>query len=185
MKKVLLLIITLSIFCISSNLSVKAEESSSVIEGDNITSTFENSAELLSAYDYYKMLYLEEKITDYDFESICLILSSFVLNKELRVSGSEYYPERLVGRIDYKGVKYLYEEGLRNAKTIEAIFSGLMGLSNVGWGISAVGLAATVGGRSQLESAVNKAYFQKKGIDVYYKIHKSIMSLNTTRYVVR
>ena len=43
-----------------------------------------------------------------------------------------------------------------------------------GWGLSAVSLA----------SSVHKAYYKKKGIKVYYKIHKSVMSMNKVRYVV-
>lgn len=39
-------------------------------------------------------------------------------------------------------------------------------------------------GYSALEKAVHKAYYKKKGIKVYYKIHKSVMSMNKVRYVV-
>ena len=42
-----------------------------------------------------------------------------------------------------------------------------------GWGLSAVSLASSYGGYSALEKAVHKAYYKKKGIKVYYKIHKS------------
>ncbi|MDD3184991.1 MAG: hypothetical protein PHD70_13100 [Anaerostipes sp.] len=51
-------------------------------------------------------------------------------------------------------------------------------------GITAIGVAASFGGYSPLEKAVQKAYYKKKGIKVYYKIHKSITSLNKVRYVV-
>ena len=44
-----------------------------------------------------------------------------------------------------------------------------------GWGLSAVSLASSYGGYSALEKAVHKAY---------YKIHKSVMSMNKVRYVV-
>ena len=40
-----------------------------------------------------------------------------------------------------------------------------------GWGLSAVSLASSYGGYSALEKAVHKAYYKKKGIKVYYKIH--------------
>ena len=50
-----------------------------------------------------------------------------------------------------------------------------------GWGLSAV---SSYGGYSALEKAVHKAYYKKKGIKVYYKIHKSVMSMNKVRYVV-
>ena len=46
-----------------------------------------------------------------------------------------------------------------------------------GWGLSAVSLASSYGGYSALEKAVHKAYYKKKGIKVYYKIHKSVMSM--------
>ena len=54
-----------------------------------------------------------------------------------------------------------------------------------GWGLSAVSLASSYGGYSALEKAVHKAYYKKKGIKVYYKIHKSVMSMNKVRYVVK
>ena len=50
--------------------------------------------------------------------------------------------------------------------------------------LSAVSLASSYGGYSALEKAVHKAYYKKKGIKVYYKIHKSVMSTNKVRYVV-
>ena len=53
-----------------------------------------------------------------------------------------------------------------------------------GWGLSAVSLASSYGGYSALEKAVHKAYYKTKGIKVYYKIHKSVMSMNKVRYVV-
>ena len=53
-----------------------------------------------------------------------------------------------------------------------------------GWGLSAVSLASSYGGYSALEKAVHKAYYKKKGIKVYYTIHKSVMSMNKVRYVV-
>ena len=51
-------------------------------------------------------------------------------------------------------------------------------------GLSAVSLASSYGGYSALEKAVHKAYYKKKGIKVYYKIHKSVMNMNKVRYVV-
>ena len=51
-------------------------------------------------------------------------------------------------------------------------------------GLSAVSLASCYGRYSALEKAVHKAYYKKKGIKVYYKIHKSVMSMNKVRYVV-
>lgn len=52
------------------------------------------------------------------------------------------------------------------------------------WGLSAIGVAAVYGGKSALETAVNKAWKDEKGIGVYYKIHHSVQSYNKVRYVV-
>lgn len=64
---------------------------------------------------------------------------------------------------------------------ISLMISAVLGC---GWGLSAVSLASSYGGYSALEKAVHKAYYKKKGIKVYYKIHKSVMSMNKVRYVV-
>ncbi len=81
---------------------------------------------------------------------------------------------------------YLYNEGLRNAKTAEAAILFLIGakINGVGWGLSAIGVAAAYGGKSALETAVNKAWKDEKGIGVYYEIHHSVQSYNKVRYVV-
>ena len=94
-------------------------------------------------------------------------------------------PERYISRINYAGVKYLYEKGVAQARFAEALFStAFSAIPYVGWGLMAIGLAISLGGYSPLEQAVHRAYGQRKGINVYYKIHKSIMSLNTVRYTV-
>lgn len=89
------------------------------------------------------------------------------------------------GYIKYSGVKYLYKEGLKKAKFASAAISLMMSaVPGCGWGLSAVSVASSYGGYSALEKAVHKAYYKKKGIKVYYKIHKSVMSMNKVRYVV-
>lgn len=97
------------------------------------------------------------------------------MGSKVRKANSAYYPEVECGYIKYSGVKYLYKEGLKKTKVATTAIS-LM--------ISAVSLASSYGGYSALEKAVHKAYYKKKGIKVYYKIHKSVMSMNKVRYVV-
>ena len=55
-----------------------------------------------------------------------------------------------------------------------------------GWGLTAVSMVAAYGGKSDLEKAVDEAYYAhgKKGIKVYYQIHHSVQSYNRVRYVV-
>lgn len=123
-------------------------------------------------------------------EYVSMLLDIYQLNNTdlgllSNVRASDYYPEVQAGYINYEGVKYLYEEGLRNAETIEAICAVLIGMSpQAGWGISAISVVAAYGSKSSLEKAVNQAYFAGKGIKVYYQIHVSIQSLNKVRYVV-
>ncbi len=89
------------------------------------------------------------------------------------------------GYIDRKGVVYLYEEGLTKAKTVGEAMGLLVGaMPGAGWGLSVIGVIAAAGGKSSLEKAVNKAYFAKKGIGVYYQIHHAVQSYNRVRYVV-
>ena len=89
------------------------------------------------------------------------------------------------GYIKYSGVKYLYKEGLKKTKVATTAISLMISaVPGCGWGLSAVSLASSYGGYSALEKAVHKAYYKKKGIKVYYKIHKSVMSMNKVRYVV-
>ena len=123
-------------------------------------------------------------ISQYDYDSIVMILKS--LNATDGISTrSAYYPERQVSRINYAGVKYLYEHGLKKGQIANAISSGVFGaVPGYGWGITALGVVTSFGGYDTFEKAVQQAYYQKKGINVYYKIHKSIQSLNTVRYVV-
>ncbi len=71
------------------------------------------------------------------------------------------------GYINHEGVVYLYEEGLPSAKSAEIAISSLisyaassMGVGAVGWGLTAVSMvAAAYGGKSDLEKAVDEAYY--------------------------
>jgi hypothetical protein len=53
-----------------------------------------------------------------------------------------------------------------------------------GWGLGVLGLIQSFSGPSAFEQAIQQAYWQSKGIDVYYHISRSIMSLNYVSYVV-
>ena len=107
------------------------------------------------------------------------------MGSKVRKANSAYYPEVECGYIKYSGVKYLYKEGLKKTKVATTAISLMISaVPGRGWGLSAVSLASSYGGYSALEKAVHKAYYKKKGIKVYYKIHKSVMSMNKVRYVV-
>lgn len=106
-------------------------------------------------------------------------------SNRLASANSAYYPEVQCGYINYSGVKYLHNTGLDKAKTADAAIRFLIGaIPGCGWGLSAIAVASAYGGRSSLEKAVNSAYRKKKGIKVYYKIHKAVTSMNKVRYVV-
>lgn len=53
-----------------------------------------------------------------------------------------------------------------------------------GWGLGALSIIQAFGKPSSFDRAVDQAYWQGKGIDVYYHISRSIMSLNYVSYVV-
>lgn len=109
----------------------------------------------------------------------------FNSGNKLAKANNSYYPEVQCGYIKYSGVKYLYKKGLKISKTASDAIALLMSaIPGCGWGLSAIALCSSYGGYSSLEKAVHKAYSKKKGIKVYYKIHKSITSMNKVRYVV-
>ena len=95
-----------------------------------------------------------------------MLLDIYQINTAARASDDEYYPEVQAGYINHEGVVYLYEEGLPNAKTAEAAILFLIGakINGVGWGLSAIGVAAAYGGKSALETAVNKAWKDEKRV---------------------
>lgn len=125
--------------------------------------------------------YADKLIDIYNLDSTVNIYSENVL----AATNSSYYPEVQCGYIDYSGVKYLHNTGLKKAKTADAAIRLLVGaIPGCGWGLSAIAVASAYGGISSLEKAVNSAYSKKKGIKVYYKIHKAVTSMNQVRYVV-
>ena len=67
--------------------------------------------------------------------------------------------------------------------TINFIVSRLAG-GPYGWGLGALSIIQAFGEPSSFDRAIDQAYWQGKGIDVYYHISRSIMSLNYVSYVV-
>lgn len=144
-----------------------------IIELDKVSIDLGNG--LLSEEEYNKKL-----IDIYNLNN-----SNDNTENKVRKANSAYYPEVECGYIKYSGVKYLYKEGLKKAKVASTAISLMIkAVPGCGWGLSAVSAVSTYGGYSALEKAVHKAYYKKKGIKVYYKIHKSVMSMNKVRYVV-
>ncbi|MBU0278770.1 hypothetical protein [Gemella sp. zg-1178] len=98
-------------------------------------------------------------------------LIEMILKPEIKINPylrSAYYPETKIGYINYWGVKHMYEKGLRYGKLAETLSSIAFGLiPGVGWGLSAISIAATYGGYNYLEKVVQQAYWQGKGIDIY------------------
>lgn len=85
-------------------------------------------------------------------------------------------------------------ENKKNKLTYSSLSLGLNNIVNFildrfvgecyGWGLGALGLIQSFGKPSSFNRAIDQAYWQGKGIDVYYHISKSIMSLNYVSYVV-
>ncbi len=74
-----------------------------------------------------------------------------------------YYPEKQVGYINYSGVKYLYNYGLQNIKTAQAMISLIA--NNVpafGWGLGVVAVASTMGGKSNLEKPLRMLIIKRR-----------------------
>lgn len=67
--------------------------------------------------------------------------------------------------------------------TINFIVNRLAG-GPYGWGLGALSIIQAFGSPSSFDRAIDQAYWQGKGIDVYYHISRSIMSLNYVSYVV-
>ncbi|WP_314406460.1 hypothetical protein [uncultured Gemella sp.] len=146
--------------------------------------------ELLKAQQLLK----EKKITQEEYSLIKSILKPEINNissqakfrAALRAYGP-YYPARKVAYINNWGIKEIYNNALPKSKglstTISFITGRLIG-GPYGWGLGALGLIQSFSGPSAFEQAIQQAYWQGKGIDVYYHISKSIMSLNYVSYVV-
>ena len=160
---------------------IKAQESTSLKSSKSLKPT---SVEMIQALDEASRMFGEGIISQKEYES--MLLDIYQINVTTRaVNDDDYYPEVQAGYINYEGVVYLYEEGLRNAKTVEAAISALFSvLPGAGWGVTAMGIAVAAGGKTAFEKAVEEAYYSGKGIAVYYQIHHSVQSLNKVRYVV-
>ena len=98
-----------------------------------------------------------------------------------------YYSARKVVYINNWGVREIYKNALRKSKGLSTIISFITGRligGPYGWGLGALGLFQSFSSPSAFEQAIQQAYWQGKGIDVYYHISRSIMSLNYISYVV-
>lgn len=146
--------------------------------------------ELLKAQQLLK----EKKITQEEYNLIKSILKPEINNinspTKFRTAPrayGPYYQTRKVAYVNNWGVKEIYNNALPKSKGISATISFITGRlvgGPFGWGLGALGIIQAFGGPSAFERAIQQAYWQGKGIDVYYHISKSIMSLNYVSYVV-
>lgn len=98
-----------------------------------------------------------------------------------------YYPARKVAYINNWGVREIYNNALPTSKGLSATISFITGRlvgGPFGWGLGALGLIQSFSSPNAFEQAIQQAYWQGKGIDVYYHIHTGITSLNYVSYVV-
>lgn len=141
------------------------------------------SQSMIQSLNQASIMLSEGTITEEEY--IQRVLEIYQLDSLPSTRSGNYYPEVQTGYITHKGVEYLYEEGFDNINGIMALLNLLAGMgSSFGWGLAAVSVIVEFGGTSYFEEAVNKAYFTGKGIAVYYKIHKSVQSMNKVRYEV-
>ena len=146
--------------------------------------------ELLKAQQLLK----EKKITQEEYNLIKSILKPEINNisspTKFRAASrayGAYYPARKVAYINNWGVKEIHNNALPKSKGLSTTISFIMGRligGPYGWGLGALGLIQSFSGPSAFEQAIQQAYWQGKGIDVYYHISRSIMSLNYVSYVV-
>ena len=146
--------------------------------------------ELLKAQQLLK----ENKITQEEYKIIKSILKPEINNinspTKFRAAPRAYgphYPARKVAYINNWGVKEIYNNALHKSKGLGTIISFITGRligGPYGWRLGAVGLIQSFSSPSTYEQAIQQAYWQGKGIDVYYHISRSIMSLNYVSYVV-
>lgn len=146
--------------------------------------------ELLKAQQLLK----ENKITQEEYKIIKSILKPEINNinsqdkfKAAPRAYEPFYPARKVAYINNWGVKEIYNNALRKSKGLGTIISFITGRligGPYGWGLEALGLIQSFSSSSAYEQAIQQAYWQGKGIDVYYHINRSIMSLNYVSYVV-
>ena len=171
---------------VSNDVLTKKQEAASLELSEPLKPT---SMEMVQALNEASRMFGEGLISQAEYDA--MLLNIYQINTATRASDDDYYPAVQAGYIDYEGVVYLYEEGLRNAKTAGAAISLLVGSINIGnvasvtsWGLSAIGVASAFGGKPALEKAVDEAYYSGKGIAVYYQIHHSVQSYNKVEYVV-
>ena len=136
----------------------------------------------------------EKKITQEEYKIIKSILKPEINNinsqdkfKAAPRAYGPYYPARKVAYINNWGVKEIYNNALRKSKGLGTIISFITGRligGPYGWRLGALGLIQSFSSPSTYEQAIQQAYWKGKGIDVYYNINRSIMSLNYVSYVV-
>jgi len=146
--------------------------------------------ELLKAQQLLK----EKKITQEEYNLIKSILKPEINNISSQTkfraaprAYGPYYSARKVAYINNWGVREIYKNALRKSKGLSTIISFITGRligGPYGWGLGALGLFQSFSSPSAFEQAIQQAYWQGKGIDVYYHISRSIMSLNYVSYVV-
>ena len=130
--------------------------------------------ELLKAQQLLK----EKKITQEEYNLIKSILKPEISNinsqDKFRAAPrayGPYYPTRKVAYINNWGVKEIYNNALPKSKGLSTTISFIMGRligGPYGWGLGALGLIQSFSGPSAFEQAIQQAYWQGKGIDVYY-----------------
>ena len=145
--------------------------------------------ELLKAQQLLK----EKKITQEEYNLIKSILKPEInnINSQDKFRAAPraygpYYPTRKVAYINNWGVKEIYNNRSKTrglTATINFIVNRLAG-GPYGWGLGALSIIQAFGSPSSFDRAIDQAYWQGKGIDVYYHISRSIMSLNYVSYVV-
>ena len=141
-----------------------------------------------------QQLLKEKKITQEEYNLIKSILKPEINNisspTKFRAASrayGAYYPARKVAYINNWGVKEIYNNALPKSKGLSTTISFIMGRligGPYGWGLGALGVIQAFGKPSSFDRAIDQAYWQGKGIDVYYHISRSIMSLNYVSYVV-
>ena len=146
--------------------------------------------ELLKAQQLLK----ENKITQEEYKIIKSILKPEInnINSPTKFRAAPraygpYYPARKVAYVNNWGVKEIYNNALHKSKGLGTIISFITGRligGPYGWRLGALGLIQSFSSPSTYEQAIQQAYWKGKGIDVYYNINRSIMSLNYVSYVV-
>lgn len=141
------------------------------------------SQSMIQSLNQASIMLSEGTITEEEY--IQRVLEIYQLDSLPSTRSGNYYPEVQTGYITHEGVEYLHEKGFKTIKGIEALLTALASMgAGFGWGLSAVSVIVAFGGVSAFENAVDEAYFTGKGIAVYYKIHKSVQSMNKVRYEV-